>query len=139
VSSDGRITLLPDGRAAIYLVLPNNPSKKDPAKLEYLDPRIDAVPYVWYSYWDLYSFVFELTHLLLSYTTKSAVEMMAFSFKGPLRIGGNRIDAHEPLSQNLLVTGFLRHRDDLRMRLDAELPRADIEPTLVIPERDAST
>lgn len=138
VSSDGRITLLPDGRVAIYLLLPNNPSEKEPGRLEYLDPRVDALPYVWKSYWDLYSFVFELIHLLLSYTTKPALEVMTLAFKGHIRMGGPRIDAHEPIDQDLLVREFLRRRARLLERLEGELPREGIQPTLIIPKRDAS-
>lgn len=137
VSSDGRVTLLPDGREVIYLVLPNNPFEKEPRKLAYLDPRIDALPYVWENYWVLYSFIFELTHLLLSYTTEPALEVIPIVFKGTVRMGGPTIDAHELVQEEILVSNFLKGREELKKRLDAELPRKGIKPTLIISDEDA--
>lgn len=138
VSSDGRITILPDGRAAIYLVLPNNPTEKDTAKLKYLDPRIDALHFVWKSYWDLYALVFEVTHVLLSYTTEPEMELATIRYKGGHRMGARDIDAHEPITKESIVSQFVVLRDKLQVRLDAELPRAEIKPTLILTPRDAS-
>jgi len=134
VSSDGRVTLLPDGRAAIYVVLPNNPTEKNLSNLSYLDPRIDALPYASQSYSELYAFVFELTHLLLSYTTDSGEMWHVTVFKGPLRVGPT-IDGHLPVPAKAIATTIAALAADLRQRLDAELPRLEITPILVCGRR----
>jgi hypothetical protein len=132
VSSDGRVTLLPNDRVGVYLVLPNNPAVRAAGKLKYSDPRIDALPWVWDSYWSLYAFVYELAHVLLSYVSGSETRMLAFRFKGPLRMGRG-IDAHPPIEFADVVGDLTARQAKLAERLDAELPRLGIEPTLVVP------
>ena len=63
ISSDARVRVLPDEKTFYYLVLPNNPEEKNPAKLSYVNPRIDAFPFILESYTKLYLYVFELTHI----------------------------------------------------------------------------
>ncbi len=132
VSSDGRVALLPDGRRAVYQILPNNPWEKDLAKLCYLDPRIDALPYAIQSYCELYAFVFELTHVLLSYTTDPGFMSFTFPFKGPLRMGST-VDGNTLVPPKVIVTTIKSLQADLTKRLDAELPREEITPALVYP------
>lgn len=134
VSSDGRVTLLPDGGVGVYLVLPNNPAEKEPGKLAYLDPRIDALPWVWESYWHLYAFVYELTHVLTSYVVGPKTMLKAMRFKGALRFGVG-LDAHEPIATDHLITSHMSRRHQLEGRLDSEMPRSRIEPTLIVEDR----
>jgi hypothetical protein len=131
VSSDGRVVLLPDDRSAVYLVLPNNPDVKDLAKLSYLDPRIDALPYAMQSYCELYAFILELTHLLLSSATDPGFMSFAMVFKGPIRAGGSHVDGHEPISVESLSRLLQEKTLALTKKLDAELPRAEVVPTLI--------
>jgi hypothetical protein len=138
VSSDGRVTLMPDGRAGIYLVLPNNPTAKDAGRLKYIDPRIDAVPYVWNTYWTLYAFVSELCHILLSFTASASKEELAvFRFKGALTLGG-RIEACGVVVTDDVISNFVSLQNQLRKQLDEQLPRIDIAPTLVVPSEDST-
>jgi hypothetical protein len=138
VSSDGRITIAPDGQYYVYLVLPNNPEQKNPELLQYVDPRIDAFPYIQQSYIELYSFLFELTHVLLSYTTEPRIEMYSIVFRGPVRFAsGVEGYNHEDLPQ--IANEMLAIQEKLTSRLNAELPRTDIVPTLVVPDWNKDT
>lgn len=95
ISSDARIFILPDGRMLYYLLLPNNPEEKNPTKLCYDNPRIDAFPFILESYGKLYEFILELTHVLLSYTYNEGTETIPVIFKSPLRIGGKqKVEGH---------------------------------------------
>ena len=95
ISSDARVTILPDGKAVYYLVLPNNPEEKNPTKLSYVDPRIDAFPYIVNSYNKLDLYLFELTHILVSYTYSERPDTISILFKSPLNLGArHRVDGH---------------------------------------------
>lgn len=133
ISSDARIFILPDGRMFYYLLLPNNPEEKNPTKLTYDDPRIDAFPFILESYVNLYEFVFELTHILLSYTYSRGTETVPVIFKSPLKLGAKRkIEGHlEPNVENL-NHHLWGKQIALKKKLDAELPRKEIIPTLKV-------
>lgn len=136
VSSDSRVTIDQYGTAFLYLVLPNNPHERNLSKLEYLDPRIDALDFVLQTYQQLYCFVSSLTHLLLSYTTAPRYEHFAIAFKGPVRMG-KVIDGHLVPHSAEVFSGLLEDFEQLNAALDAELPRKDIQPTLVVADRDS--
>jgi hypothetical protein len=139
VSSDGRVTIAPNGQMYFYVVLPNNPEIVNPGLLQYTNPRIDALPFIYQSYIDLYNFIFELTHVLLSYTTIPATEVMSLMFKGPVRLGRSAIiDGHPFLDLSDIVTGITDIQNELKLRLEAELPRKNIIPTLIVPNLNAS-
>ena len=136
ISSDARVFMLPDGRMRYHLLLPNNPEEKNPTKLCYEKPRIDAFPFILESYGELYEFIFELTHLLLSYTCNEGTETIPVIFKSPLRLGGKRkVEGHyEPNIDNL--NRFLFGKQvEIKKKLDAELPRTGITPTLIVENR----
>jgi hypothetical protein len=105
VSSDGRIGFFPDGSPFVYLVLPNNPAEKQFAKLSYLDPRIDALPYIVNSYCELYSFAFKLADILLGHTTDTGVHTYVWNLKGPLRLGGE-VDGHRIVRVQDILTSL---------------------------------
>ena len=86
VASDGRVTIMPDNQIFIYLVLPNNPSKKSPTALKYEKPRVDALPFVLDTYKILFRFICNLTQELLGFTNKPKTELYTIAFKGPMRM-----------------------------------------------------
>ncbi|MDD5008036.1 MAG: hypothetical protein PHU49_06710 [Syntrophorhabdaceae bacterium] len=133
ISSDARVTIFPDGKAVYYLVLPNNPEEKNPTKLSYVDPRIDAFPYIVNSYNKMYRYLFELTHILMSYTYSESPDTVPILFKSPLNLGAKHpVDGHlKPDIDELksYLIGSQLHIYDL---MKAELPRKDIQPTLII-------
>jgi len=133
ISSDARVFMLQDGRMLYYLLLPNNPEEKNPTKLYYENPRIDAFPFILESYGKLYEFIFELTHVLLSYTYNEGTETIPVLFKSPLRLGGKRkVEGHyEPNIENLNHF-LLAKQAEIKKKLDAELPRTEITPTLKV-------
>lgn len=133
ISSDARIFKLPDGRMFFYLLLPNNPEEKNPIKLSYDNPRIDAFPFILESYVKLYRFIFELTHILTSYTYNEGTETIPILFKSPLKLGAKRtIEGHlEPNIDNLMRY-LMAKQIEIKKKLDAELPRNGIKPTLTV-------
>ena len=81
VSSDGRVTFLPDGRELIFLVLPNNPEVKSPTDLSYL-PGIHAFPYLLDSYCKLLAFWCGVARELLNHTKETELKRWGHEFKG---------------------------------------------------------
>lgn len=133
ISSDARITILPDGRMFYYLVLPNNPEEKNPFKLSYVNPRIDAFPFIRDSYVKLYRYVFELTHILTSYTYNEETETIPILFKSPLKLGAKRtIEGHLKPDIDNLKRYLVANQMEIKKKLDAELPRNEIKPTLSV-------
>jgi hypothetical protein len=133
ISSDARAFLSPDGKILYYLLLPNNPEEKNPTKFCYEDPRIDAFPFIFESYKKLYEFIFELTHILFSYTSNEGTETVPVIFKSPLRLGGKqKFEGHyEPNIENINRRLFAK-QVEIKKKLDAELPRNEITPTLIV-------
>lgn len=133
ISSDARVRVLPDGKAFYYLVLPNNPGEKNPAKLSYVNPRIDAFPYILDSYTTLYRYVFEMTHLLTSYTYSEGSDTTTVLFKSPLIIGvRHTIEGHQKPDIDNLRTYLLAGQVEIQKTMDSELPRKEIQPTLIV-------
>ena len=137
ISSDARVTILPDGKAVYYLVLPNNPEEKNPAKLSYVDPRIDAFPYIVNSYNKLYRYLFELTHVLLSYTYSEGPVTIPILFKSPLKIGSKHSEGHSKPNVDELKTYLIQSQLHIYDAMKVELPRKDIQPTLIISRQKA--
>lgn len=135
ISSDARVTILPDGKAFYYLVLPNNPEEKNPTKLSYINPRIDAFPYVVNSYTKLYLYLFELTHILTSYTYSEGPDTIPILFKSPLNIGAQHsVDGHAKPDIDELESYLIGSQVRIYKAMKAELPRKDIQPTLIVTE-----
>jgi hypothetical protein len=133
ISSDARVTILPDGKAVYYLVLPNNPEEKNPTKLSYVDPRIDAFPFVVNSYTKLYLYLFELTHILVSYTHSETPDTITVLFKSPLNLGGKRpVDGHSKPNIDELKSYLIGSQVHIYRAMNSELPRKDIQPTLIV-------
>jgi len=120
VASDARVPRLADGQAFIYLVLPRNPEEANPARLDYGPPHVHALLYCERSLCALFAFVFELTHVLLSYTTVPPHEVMTLEFKGPLR---GAIDGHPAVTGQTIEQALAATAAELGPRLDAERPR----------------
>ena len=134
VSSDGRVTFSPAGEAVVYLVLPNNPGEASPRRLAYKSPRVDAFPYALGAYEGLYAFVFELTHLLMSYTVGPRTQLHGVFFKGRVEAA---VEGSPPPAEREVADRLSGLRTELAARLDGELPRSDIAPTLVVPDDSA--
>jgi hypothetical protein len=135
ISSDARVTILPDGKAVYYLILPNNPEEKNPTKLSYVDPRIDAFPYVVNSYLKLYLYLFELTHILMSYTYSESPDTITILFKSPLNLGSKRhVEGHSKPDIDELKSYLIGSQVNIYRAMNAELPRKDTRPTLIITE-----
>lgn len=135
ISSDARVTILPDGRAFYHFVLPNNPEEKNPTRLSYVDPRIDAFPYVVSSYTKLYLYLFELTHILMSYTYSEEPDTIPILFKSPLNIGAQRsVEGHIKPDIDELKSYLIGNQVHIYKKMNAELPRKDIQPTLIVKE-----
>lgn len=131
ISSDARVTVLPDGKTFYYLVLPNNPEEKNPAKLSYVNPRIDAFPYIVNSYTKLYLYLFELTHLLTSYTHSEGSDTIPVLFKSPLTLGAKHgVEGHPKPDIDELRAYLIGSQVHIQTAMDSELPRKEIQPTL---------
>ncbi|MBN1169385.1 hypothetical protein JXA63_05885 [Candidatus Woesebacteria bacterium] len=138
ISSDARVTTFPDGKAAYYLVLPNNPEEKNPTKLSYVDPRIDAFPYIVNSYNKLYRYLFELTHILTSYTCSESQDTIPILFKSPLNLGSKHpVEGHSKPDIDDLKAYLFESQLHIYGAMKAELPRKDIQPTLIIADKKA--
>jgi hypothetical protein len=136
ISSDARVTIFPDGKAVYYLVLPNNPEEKNPAKLSYADPRIDAFPYIVNSYNKLYLYLFELTHILMSYTHSESPDTITILFKSPLHLGANRtVEGHLKPNIDELKSFLIGNQLHVYDAMKAELSRKNIQPTLIVTEK----
>ncbi len=136
ISSDARVTIFPDGKAVYYLVLPNNPEEKNPTKLSYVDPRIDAFPYIVNSYNKMYRYFFELTHILMSYTYSESPDTIPILFKSPLHLGARHpVDGHLKPDIDELKSYLVGSQLHIYEAMKAELPRKDIKPTLIVTEK----
>lgn len=113
--------------------MPNNPEEKNPVKLSYVNPRIDAFPFILDSYVKLYRYVFELTHILTSYTYNVGTETVPILFKSPLKLGAKRtIEGHPKPDMDNLMRYLVADQMEIKKKLDAELPRNEIKPTLTV-------
>lgn len=135
-TTDGRVIFMPDGSERVHLLLPNNPQEKKISKLKYEKPAIHALFYVIDSFAFLMQFCLELTHVLLSYTTVPKCEKLIISFKGGVTSGPDPGGDKVPTLQAVLGD-ILKINSEFQARLDAELPRNGIAPTLVIPSETA--
>ena len=100
LSSDGRVTFLPDGRGLVYLVLPNNPEIKSPVKLSYENPKVHAAGYLMDSYRKLLAFVCLLVRELLGHTDETELKRWGHEFKGGV---GGRPEGTAPLSLKTII------------------------------------
>jgi len=133
ISSDARVTILPNGATFYYLALPNNPEQKNPAKLSYASPHIDAFPYIVNSYNKLYLYLFELTHILMSYTYSERPDTIPILFKSPLTLGATKtMDGHEKPDIDQLKLYLIGSQLQVHRAMQNELPRRDIQPTLIV-------
>jgi hypothetical protein len=136
ISSDARVTILPDGKAVYYLVLPNNPEEKNPTKLSYVNPRIDAFPHIVNSYNKLYLYLFELTHVLMSYTYCENPGTIPILFKSPLNLGAKHpVEGHSKPDIDDLRSYLIGSQVHIHNAMNSELPRNEIQPTLIIKEK----
>ena len=137
ISSDARVAILSDGRAFYYLVLPNNPEEKNPTNLSYVDPCIDAFPYIVNSYNKMYRYLFELTHILMSYTYSERPDTIPVLFKSPLNLGAKRpVEGHPKPDIEKLKSHLLGSQLHIYGAMKAELPRKDIQPTIIVTEKN---
>ncbi|MHB8967096.1 MAG: hypothetical protein ACYC57_02395 [Thermoleophilia bacterium] len=81
VSSDARISFLPDGQILIFLIIPTNPSEKSPLKLSF-EPRLYAIDYMLGSYQRLLSFVCSMVGQLLNHKGRTGELIMTQEFMG---------------------------------------------------------
>jgi hypothetical protein len=132
ISSDARLIITPGDKQFIYLVLPNNPHVTKIPELKYGDPRVDAFPYVYNSFINLYKYVFGITHILLSYTETPSHHIMSQIFKQPLIMSPRIIIGHPMPSISKINETFENLTGSLYAKYNSELPRKDIVPTLTI-------
>jgi hypothetical protein len=120
VSSDARLTLLPDGRELIHMTLPNNPSEKNPARLKYDNPTVDAFRYIFNSYMRLYEYIYTITYILLSYTLTPEHEVLSIMFKSPVTLGSKRPEGHPLPDINKVVELIKKHQTDIRSNISGK-------------------
>lgn len=113
VSSDARLFRMPKGPDYIYIVLPNNPSEKNPALLRYDNPRVDAFNYIFGSYMMLYEYIYVITLALLGYTTGTDGGEISILFKSPLAIGARQPEGHPIPNLDNMVLQINKHREDI--------------------------
>lgn len=99
-----------------------------------MNHRVDAFPYVLDNYLALYKFIFTLSHVLLSFTYGPEGTSFSMLFKHPVRLG--TIDGH-PLYDVCGIVNHIKHvSSQLSAQLDSELPRTEIQPTLIMTNED---
>lgn len=113
LSSDARLYRMPNGCDYIYIVLPNNPSEKNPTLLKYDNPKVDAFEYIFGSYMMLYEYVYVIALALLNHTTATERGEINILFKTPLAIGTRRPEGHPIPDLARMVFQINKHREDI--------------------------
>jgi len=104
---------MPNGCDYIYIVLPNNPSEKNPTLLKYDNPKVDAFEYIFGSYMMLYEYVYVIALALLNHTTATERGEINILFKTPLAIGTRRPEGHPIPDLARMVFQINKHREDI--------------------------
>ena len=83
----------------------------------------------------MYLYLFELTHVLMSYTYSERPDTISILFKSPLNLGAKHpVDGHSKPNIDELKSYLIGSQLHIYDAMKAELPRKDIQPTLIVTE-----
>ena len=84
----------------------------------------------------LYLYLFELTHILMSYTHSESPDTISILFKSPLNLGAKHpVDGHLKPDIDELKSCLIGNQLHIYDAMKAELPRKNIQPTLIVTEK----
>lgn len=121
IASDARAFLDEGVHSAVSFVLPNNPEVKNASQLKWVEPSIDALPYVRTEFAALFRFTYRVTRFLIDQVSMGKTFVRAIVLKAPARIeGGKVIGGHRLATQEEFQREVAQLARTLREEVDNE-------------------